>query len=113
MNLNQVRNRKPTDDRDHDRDRCILKRANEVAVVVPDRVPVIAPLPREGVAEVDRARLERLVAEEAQRDEEEDGEPEQPRRQEQVRPQPSMTMKEAHATRRSGSATPSGTSGGW
>ena len=95
------------------RDSRVLERADELGAVVPDRVPVVSPRPGERVPEVDVAGLQRLVREEAQRDEEEHREPRDAGREQQVRRQPTMAMEEVHGrvSRRSGSATASGTSG--
>src|SRR5262249_54108066 len=52
--------------------------------VVPDRGRVVPPRPRERVAHVEVPGLERLVGEEAERDDEEDREEEDPRREQRV-----------------------------
>src|SRR5205085_7001845 len=84
----------------------VQDRALELAAVAADRVPVVAPSPGERVAEVDAPRLQRLVGEEAERDEEEDAQPEHPRREQQVGRQPTMAVEEAHSLRLLGRAAP-------
>src|SRR4029450_2385211 len=84
------------DERERSRDPGVLERADEVAAIVADRVPVVAPGPGERVAEVDRPGLEGLVGEEAERQEEEDRQPRYPGREQQVRRQTAVTVEEAH-----------------
>jgi hypothetical protein len=69
-------------------------------VVLRDRVDVVRELPRELVAEVERARLQRLVEEEPERREEEDREPREPRCQQQVRDDAAVPVEEAQLTLR-------------
>ena len=65
------------------RDARVHERADQLLVVVPDPVREVRELPRE--LEVgEEPGLQRLVAEEREGDDEEDPEPEDPRREEQV-----------------------------
>ena len=73
-----------------------MSERDEPGVVALERVPVVAPGPVEGVPDVERARLEGLVPEEPQRDQEEDRKPGHARQEQQVGRQTSMAVEEAH-----------------
>ena len=91
------------DERECRRDACVLERPDELRAVVPDRVPVVPPRPGERVAEVDVARLQRLVGEIAERNDEERRQPQDARREQQVRREAPMSVEEAQACRLFGS----------
>ena len=97
--------RDPVDERVGDeqredrRDARVDERAHELLVVVADRVPVVRERPVERVAGVERAGLERLVAEEAERGDEEQHQPDDPRQEQEIRRQPLVAVEEAHSLR--------------
>ena len=101
-----VRNRIADQERKHRCDARVFERADEVPFVVPDCVPVVPPGPAERVAEVERARFERLVSEKPEWDEEENGEPEHAGREQEVRRQPPMPMQARPRPQRSPEETP-------
>src|SRR5207248_1941345 len=84
-------------ERDRRREPGVLERAEELRLVVANRVPVVPPGPGERVAELDRPGLERLVSEKPERDEKENSQPEHTGRKEQVRRKPAMTMEKPHS----------------
>jgi hypothetical protein len=69
-------------------------------VVRRDRVGVVRELPSELVAEVERAGLERLVQQEPERREEEDREPCESRREQEIGNGAAMPVEEAQLTLR-------------
>ena len=99
--------RDPVDERireDETRDRrdaCVHERAHELLVVVADPVREVRELPRE--LEVrEEPGLEGLVAQECERDQEEDRQPEDPRREQEIgRDAPVSVEERAHAATRS------------
>src|SRR5205085_3440597 len=92
-----VRERIAEQQREHRRDPCVLERARELRAVPADRGAVVPPRPRERVADVEVARLERLVDEKPERDREEEGEVDQPRRKQEVRRQAAVAVQESQA----------------
>ena len=92
-----VRERVADQQREDRRDAGIFERADELGVVVAKRVRVVVPGPVERIAEPEGvAGLERLVPEEPERGDEEQREPRQARREQEVRRQPAMPVEEGH-----------------
>ena len=92
-----VRDRVADHEREQRRDPRVLERADELGAVVRDRVPVVAPRPREGVSRrrsCPTAATGRRGSPSGTR--KKTAEEEQPGREQQVRRQPAMPVEEAH-----------------
>jgi hypothetical protein len=79
------------------RDPGVLEGPDELRAVVAKGIPVVAPRPREGVTDVEVPRLQRLVCQKAERDHEEDAQPQDAGCEQQVRRQAAVPVEKFHA----------------
>jgi len=110
-----VGHRVAQDEREQRRDPGVFQGADELRPVVVQRRPVVPPRPGEREPDIEVTGLQRLVRQEAEGHDEERRQEQRPRSEQHVRGQPAVTVEQVHAetpiSRRSGSATGSGTSG--